>query len=121
MNLNILRSSSLMVLASAMVGPLLAQDEGLDKASQRAADLEAQVRKLDASTVEGANVLLELIDLYHTNARGFGLIRAGKKIRKDPSRPSSPQGGYAKVAGWSSDPLAKRGYRIDCSSIYRVL
>ncbi|MBT4667445.1 MAG: hypothetical protein HOB63_13100, partial [Opitutae bacterium] len=82
MNLNILRSSSLMVLASAMVGPLLAQDEGLDKASQRAADLEAQVRKLDASTVEGANVLLELIDLYHSNARGFGLIRAGKTFVK---------------------------------------
>ena len=71
-----------MVLASAMVGPLLAQDEGLDKASQRAADLEAQVRKLDASTVEGANVLLELIDLYHSNARGFGLIRAGKTFVK---------------------------------------
>ena len=71
-----------MVLASAMLGPLLAQDEGLDKASQRAADLEAQVRKLDASTVEGANVLLELIDLYHSNARGFGLIRAGKTFVK---------------------------------------
>lgn len=78
-----------MALASAIVGPIFAQDEGLDKASTRAADLEAQVRKLDASTVEGANVLLELIDLYHENARGFGLIRAGKifvKTHRDHPR-----------------------------------
>ena len=85
MNLNILRSSSLLLLVFSMFVPVFAQDEGLDKVSTRAADLEAQVRKLDASTVEGANVLLELIDLYHTNARGFGLIRAGKIfVKTDP-------------------------------------
>ncbi|MDE0575597.1 MAG: tetratricopeptide repeat protein [Opitutales bacterium] len=89
MNLNILRSSSLILLVSSIFVPVFAQDEGLDKVSERAADLEAQVRKLDASTVEGANVLLELIDLYHTNARGFGLIRAGKifvKTHRDHPR-----------------------------------
>ena len=78
-----------MLLVSSMFVPVFAQDEGLDKVSKRAADLEAQVRKLDASTVEGANVLLELIDLYHTNARGFGLIRAGKifvKTHRDHPR-----------------------------------
>ena len=69
-------------LSFCFVNLTLGQEPDVDQVSQRAADLEAQVRKLDTSSVEGANALLELIELYHSNARGFGLVRAGKTFVK---------------------------------------
>ena len=73
---------SLALFTCCTSGAAFAQEEGLDEVSRKAADLEAQVRKLDVSTVEGANTLLELVDLYHENARGFGLVRAGNVFVK---------------------------------------
>ncbi len=70
------------ILSTAWVFHLSGQEAKIDPVSQKAADLEAQVRKLDTSSVEGANALLELVDLYHGNARGFGLVRAGKTFVK---------------------------------------
>jgi hypothetical protein len=73
---------TILLLSSAWIFPLSGQEAKIDPVSQQAADLEAQVRKLDTSSVEGANALLELVDLYHGNARGFGLVRAGKTFVK---------------------------------------
>ena len=73
---------TILTLSSAWFFPVCGQDAKIDPVSQKAADLEAQVRKLDTSSVEGANALLELVDLYHGNARGFGLVRAGKTFVK---------------------------------------
>ena len=71
-----------LILSTAWVFHLSGEEVKIDPVSQKAADLEAQVRKLDTSSVEGANALLELVDLYHGNARGFGLVRAGKTFVK---------------------------------------
>ena len=72
-----------LLISSLLAVSSFGQKEGaLDDLSSKAADLEAQVRKLDASTVEGANVLLELSDLYHENGRAFGMIRTGKTFVK---------------------------------------
>ncbi|SVC34136.1 uncharacterized protein METZ01_LOCUS286990, partial [marine metagenome] len=61
-----------LLISSLLPASTFGQKEGaLDDLSTKAADLEAQVRKLDASTVEGANVLLELSDLYHKHGRAF--------------------------------------------------
>ena len=73
---------TILLVSTAWVFPLSGQEAEIDPVSQKAADLEAQVRKLDTSSVEGANALLELVDLYHGNARGFGLVRAGKTFVK---------------------------------------
>ena len=73
---------SILLLLVAWILSLSGQESKIDPVSQQAADLEAQVRKLDTSSVEGANALLELVDLYHENARGFGLVRAGKTFVK---------------------------------------
>ena len=72
-----------LLISSLLPASTFGQKEGaLDDLSTKAADLEAQVRKLDASTVEGANVLLELSDLYHKHGRAFGMIRTGKTFVK---------------------------------------
>ena len=74
--------ASFLILLILSAAAALAQEPEIDPVSQQAADLEAQVRKLDVSSVEGANALLELVELYHENARGFGLVRAGKAFVK---------------------------------------
>ena len=74
--------ASFLILLILSAPAALAQEPEIDPVSQQAADLEAQVRKLDVSSVEGANALLELVELYHDNARGFGLVRAGKAFVK---------------------------------------
>ena len=73
---------TIFILSIASIFSAHGQEAEIDPVSQKAADLEAQVRKLDTSSVEGANALLELVDLYHENARGFGLVRAGKTFVK---------------------------------------
>ncbi|MFP6900970.1 MAG: hypothetical protein VCA36_08500, partial [Opitutales bacterium] len=84
------RKTYLVGLALALsVSSNFGQEDTIDEVSRRAADLEGQARKLDASSVEGANTLLTLVDLYHENARAFGLIRAGKafvKVHRDHPR-----------------------------------
>ncbi|MGE4550389.1 MAG: hypothetical protein AAEJ57_03290, partial [Opitutales bacterium] len=90
MNRFTIRKTHLLGLALALsISSASGQEDTIDEVSSRAADLEGQVRKLDSSSVEGANALLELVDLYHGNARAFGLIRAGKafvKVHRDHPR-----------------------------------
>ena len=90
MNRFAFRKTHLLGLALGLsVSSTFGQNDATDEVSRQAADLEGQVRKLDSSSVEGANALLELVDLYHGNARAFGLIRAGKtfvKVHRDHPR-----------------------------------
>lgn len=51
-----------------------------DDVSLKAAKLEAELSKLRDNTPEAAPLLLELVDLYHANARVFGLIRVAERF-----------------------------------------
>ncbi|HEV3383313.1 MAG TPA: hypothetical protein VG097_00790, partial [Gemmata sp.] len=87
------RTLSMMVLLLALLGAAVAHQqpvpekakpttpEGeLDLIGKQAVALEAQLAKLSSSTKEGAELQLKLIDLYHENARPFGLIRTAQSF-----------------------------------------
>jgi len=88
------RIFSFVVLLGALFGVALAHQqpvpdkakapptpEGeLDPLGKQTAALEAQLAKLSSSTKEGAELQLKLIDLYHENARPFGLIRTAQSF-----------------------------------------
>src|SRR5579872_993760 len=89
------RTLSLTVLLLALLGVALAHqqpntekakappatpDGELDPIGKQAAALEAQLAKLSSSTKEGAELQIKLIDLYHENARPFGLIRTAQSF-----------------------------------------
>ena len=50
----------------------------IDAVGKQAAALETQLAKVSASSKEGAELQLKLIDLYHENGRPFGLVRTGQ-------------------------------------------
>lgn len=52
----------------------------LDKLSQRASELEANLGKYNDRTPEAADLMVKLIELYHDDARLFGLVRVGKRF-----------------------------------------
>jgi len=54
--------------------------EPLDELSQQASQLEAELGKYNDSTSEAAEVMLKLVDLYHDDARLFGLVRVGNRF-----------------------------------------
>ncbi len=60
----------------------------LDELSQQASDLEANLGKYNDATPEAADIMVKLTDLYHDDARLFGLVRVGKRFisthPKDP-------------------------------------
>jgi len=65
---------------------------GLDPVSRRASELEARLGKVVDHSPEGAEILLELVELYHENGRAFGLVRAGQKfINAQPTHPQHEQ------------------------------
>ncbi len=51
-----------------------------DEINQQAAKLESELAKLKDSAPEAAPLMAELIDLYHKNARVFGLISVGERF-----------------------------------------
>ncbi len=67
--------------------PLRAADETeLDPVSKKAAEIEAQLSKLRDSSPEAADALARLIDLYYSNGRVLGLVRAAETfVNKHPS------------------------------------
>ncbi|HVC96761.1 MAG TPA: tetratricopeptide repeat protein [Pirellulales bacterium] len=55
--------------------------EGADNAvNARMSRLEAELGKVRDTSPEAADIMLELVDLYHANARVFGLIRVGQNF-----------------------------------------
>lgn len=84
----------LLVLPVVVVGlvacRLHAQEEQLDPVSRQAAALETDLGKLRDTSPEAAEVMLKLVDLYHDNARVFGLIRVGEAfVTKHPGHPQN--------------------------------
>jgi len=67
-------------LVLAAVVPEATAQEPLDELSQRASQLEAELGKYNDSTAEAAEVMIKLIDLYHGDARLFGLVRVGNRF-----------------------------------------
>ncbi len=63
----------------------------LDDVSKQASDLEANLGKYNDATPEAADLMVQLAELYHDDARLFGLVRVGKRFisthPKDPRHP----------------------------------
>lgn len=53
-------------------------EQELDPISKQAAAIDADLAKTASNSKAGAELLLKLIDLYHTNGRPFGLVRAAQ-------------------------------------------
>ena len=52
----------------------------LDDVSKKAQQLEGKLSKVIDSSPDAAPIMIELIDLYHSNGRVFGLIRVGNRF-----------------------------------------
>jgi len=66
-----------------------AQETKVDEIGQQASQLEAELGKYKDTSPEAADTLVKLVDLYHSHARAFGLIRAGQKFTA--SHPGDPR------------------------------
>ncbi len=76
----------------AMFAAATAAQQPLDEISRRAAQLEAELGKYNDATTEAADVMVRLIDLYHADARVFGLVRVGNRfVSTHPSDPRHQQ------------------------------
>ncbi len=52
--------------------------EEVDAVSKQAAGIEAQLAKTSSTSKEAADLMLQLVDLYHANGRPFGLVRVAQ-------------------------------------------
>ena len=59
---------------------LHAQDDTLDPLSRQASQLEAELGKYNDNTPDAADVMVKLVDLYHGDARVFGLVRISSRF-----------------------------------------
>lgn len=66
--------------AEAPPAPLDVTKLTSEEISERAAQLEAELGKLRDTSPDAAELLLQLIELYHADARVFGLVRAGENF-----------------------------------------
>ncbi|MCH8829746.1 MAG: hypothetical protein IID45_09235, partial [Planctomycetes bacterium] len=55
-------------------------DAAQDAITRQASALEAELGKYKDTAPEAANAMAQLVDLYHTHGRIFGLLRVGKKF-----------------------------------------
>src|SRR5206468_376263 len=59
-----------------------------DAVNQAAGKLEAELNNYKEASPEAAVVMLKLVDLYHQEARVFGVVRIGRKfVAAHPSHP----------------------------------
>ncbi|MAY06123.1 MAG: hypothetical protein CMO72_02965, partial [Verrucomicrobiales bacterium] len=58
----------------------------LSAIDKKATALEAQLNKSLDTSVEGAKVMIELVDLYYGEGRVFGLVRVAERFVKAQSR-----------------------------------
>src|SRR5437868_2387219 len=71
---------SFLAMSALAARPTTAQEPQTDKVSQEAGKLEAELGKFKDTSPEAADILVKLVDVYHADARAFGLIRAGQKF-----------------------------------------
>src|SRR4051794_41037425 len=64
----------------ACLSLLAADDAAVDPVTKESSRLEAQLAKSRNTSAEAAEVMLKLVDLYHTNGRAFGLVRVGQSF-----------------------------------------
>lgn len=60
-----------------------------DEVSQKASQLEAELGKHKDTSPEAANAMVELVNLYHQDARLFGLVRVGQTFAS--AHPADPR------------------------------
>ncbi|HUY34416.1 MAG TPA: tetratricopeptide repeat protein [Pirellulales bacterium] len=60
--------------------PAAAADVSDDEVSAHASRLEGELGKVRDTSPEAADIMLELVDLYHAHGRVFGLIRVGQNF-----------------------------------------
>ena len=78
------------LLVAGVLGVALAQPEpkpadtpkpadgAIDEVTKKAAALEAELAKTSSTSPNAAELMLELMDLYHANGRPFGLVRVAQ-------------------------------------------
>src|SRR5437763_7721270 len=71
--------SALLLFVSASLFAVV-QDSDVDPITKQATQLETQLSKSRNTTIEAAELMLKLVDLYHENGRLFGLIRVGQSF-----------------------------------------
>ncbi|MEE8450928.1 MAG: hypothetical protein V3R99_03405, partial [Thermoguttaceae bacterium] len=77
----ILTVIALGLTASSLPAQQETPDDSLsDQVTQQASKLEGELGKYRDTSSQAAEVLVQLVDLYHTHGRVFGLIRAGEKF-----------------------------------------
>ncbi len=77
-----MKNTTVLVLLTTLFFASIArgQDEPVDEVGQKATKLEAELSKFKDTSPEAANLLVQLVDLYHADGRAFGLVRAGQKF-----------------------------------------
>ena len=66
--------------------PVVAQDknpsaaEATNEVNAQATRLEGELGKYKDASIEAADIMVQLVDLYHENGRVFGLIRVGQRF-----------------------------------------
>ena len=71
---------TLLVALLALTGVASAQQAALDEIDKKAAQLESDLGKQLDTTARAADIMIELVNLYHQHGRVFGLVRAGQKF-----------------------------------------
>ncbi|NNE01183.1 MAG: tetratricopeptide repeat protein, partial [Pirellulaceae bacterium] len=77
------RMLSAFVLSAAfclLLFPVALNAQELDAISRQASQLEGELGKYNDNTPEAADVMVKLVDLYHSDARVFGLVRIGNRF-----------------------------------------
>ena len=78
----------LCLLTICISSPVTRAQSTLDELSQQASALEANLGKYNDATPEAADLMVKLANLYHEDARLFGLVRVGKRfISTHPTDP----------------------------------
>ncbi|MEM7557498.1 MAG: tetratricopeptide repeat protein [Planctomycetota bacterium] len=85
------------LICTTFAAPASLTAQELDAVSQQASQLEAQLGKYNDTTPEAADLMLQLIDLYHDNARVFGLVRISNRFVAAHPRDKRHKGAMLKM------------------------
>ncbi|MBI1314765.1 tetratricopeptide repeat protein [bacterium] len=90
--MKLILNAALLTVLFGTTAPLLAQDAPpIDDVSKEATRLEGELGKYKDSAPEAGEALVKLTELYHSNGRVFGLVRAAQRfVAAHPSDPRHP-------------------------------